>query len=111
MLTEQKIEQLLSSYETENLEFKEAKNNFEKEKLIKYCVALSNEMGGILVLGVTDKLLRQVVGTNVFQNFASLQKDIFDILRFRIEITEIQKDGKRILAIEIPSRPIGTPIE
>ena len=111
MLTQQKIEQLLFSYETENLEFKEAKNNFEKEKLIKYCVALSNEMGGILVLGVTDKLPRQVVGTNVFQNFASLQKDIFDILRFRIEITEIQKDGKRILAIEIPSRPIGTPIE
>ena len=111
MLTQQKIEQLLLSPETENLEFKEAKNNFEKEKLIKYCVALSNEMGGTLILGVTDKLPRKIVGTKVFQNYASLQKDVFDLLRFRIEVTELYKDGKRILAIEIPSRPIGTPIE
>jgi ATP-dependent DNA helicase RecG len=97
MLTQQKIEQLLFSYETENLEFKEAKNNFEKEKLIKYCVALSNEMGGILVLGVTDKLPRQVVGTNVFQNFASLQKDIFDILRFRMVKEFLQLKSPHVL--------------
>jgi len=111
MITQQKLDQLLLSHETENLEFKEAKNNFDKEKLVKYCVALSNEMGGTFILGATDKIPRQIVGTNVFQNFSSLQKDIFDLLGFRIEITELFKGGKRILAIEIPSRPIGTPLE
>lgn len=68
-------------------------------------------MGGTLILGVSDHMPRQIVGTNFFQNFTSLQKDIFDLLRFRIEVTELHKDGKRILAIEIPARPIGTAIE
>jgi ATP-dependent DNA helicase RecG len=111
MISSQKLDQVLLSNETKNLEFKEARNNFDKEKLLKYCVALSNEMGGMIILGVSDKLPHQVVGTNVFQNFASLEKDVFDLLKFRIEISELYKDNKRILAIEIPSRPIGTPIE
>lgn len=111
MITLQKFEQLLVTHERENVEFKEAKFNFDKDKLIKYCVALSNELGGILVLGVTDKPPRQIVGTNVFQNFSTLQREIFEQLGFRIEFTELHKDDKRILAIEIPSRPIGTPIE
>ncbi len=111
MITLQKFEQLLIMHERENVEFKEAKQNFDKEKLIKYCVALSNELGGTLILGVSDKLPRQIVGTNVFQNYSTLQRDIFEQLGFRIEFTELHKEDKRILAIEIPSRPIGTPVE
>ena len=37
--------------ETERLEFKEAKTQFDSEKLMRYCVALANEGGGYLVLG------------------------------------------------------------
>jgi len=32
--------------ETQNLEFKEAKNQYDNQKLYKYCVALANEGGG-----------------------------------------------------------------
>jgi len=49
--------------ETEHLEFKEAKNNFHFEKLVEYCVALANEGGGNIVLGVADMPPRAVVGT------------------------------------------------
>ena len=52
--------------ETEHLEFKEAKSQFSKDKLVDYCVALGNESGGKLILGVTDKPPRRVVGTQAF---------------------------------------------
>lgn len=42
--------------EDEHLEFKEAKNDYDFEKLVGYCVALANEGGGHMVLGVSDKL-------------------------------------------------------
>ena len=49
--------------ENEHIEFKEAKNNFHFEKLVDYCVALANEGGGRIVLGVSDQRPRKVVGT------------------------------------------------
>ncbi len=36
------------------MEFKEAKTQFDNHKLYKYCVALANE-GGELLLGITNK--------------------------------------------------------
>ena len=57
--------------ETEWIEFKEAKNNFDFDDLGKYFSALSNEANlknqssGWLVFGLRDKPIpRQIVGTN-----------------------------------------------
>ena len=41
--------------ESEHLEFKEAKNQFDTTRLFRYCVAIANEGGGKLILGVSDK--------------------------------------------------------
>ena len=49
--------------EDENLEFKEAKETFATPKIYKYCVAIANEGGGQLILGVTNDPPRQIVGT------------------------------------------------
>lgn len=65
-VTDRQIDEWLRGKEDEHLEFKEAKNNFHFDKLVKYCAALANEGGGSIVLGVTDKLPRQVVGSQVF---------------------------------------------
>lgn len=54
--------------EYQDLEFKEAKNNFDREKLSAYCVAIANEGGGHLVLGVADSPPRPVVGSAAFAN-------------------------------------------
>ena len=56
------LKELLESKESEHLEFKEAKNSYEFEELVKYCVALANERGGKFVLGVSDKLPRKIEG-------------------------------------------------
>ena len=43
MITLETLDRWLNApAETERLEFKEAKQSYEKEKLFKYCVALAN---------------------------------------------------------------------
>lgn len=107
----QQLAQWLQSKEKEHLEFKEAKHQYDFDKLKKYCNAISNECGGHLVLGVDDNHPHKVVGTNAFQNPDSLKKDLLDSLKIRVEIEELIYDGKRVLIFEIPSRPIGTPLQ
>jgi len=100
--------------ETEHLEFKEAKFQFDSTRLLKYCVALANERGGCLVLGVTDKRPRNVVGTEAFGSAAELNEiksRIVAKLRFRVNVTELWYDSRRVLVFEIPSRPVGHPID
>lgn len=61
--TVEELKRLMTSpSEDEHVEFKEAKNQFDTTRLFRYCVALANERGGKLVLGVTDQRPRQVVG-------------------------------------------------
>src|SRR3989442_3337276 len=59
--------------EHERLEFKEAKTQYDTTKLFRYCVALANEGGGHLVLGVTDRTPRRVVGSQAFLNRGEIQ--------------------------------------
>jgi len=109
-ISQEQFGKWLNSKEKEHLEFKEAKQSFDKEKLLKYGIAIANERGGHLILGVADKIPRIVVGTNVFQNIASLKRDLLDEIHLRIEIDEFSYEDKRVLIFEIPSRPIGKPL-
>lgn len=43
--------------ETQNLEFKEAKNQYDNDKLFEHCAAFANDGGGNLLFSITDKLL------------------------------------------------------
>lgn len=105
---------LAAPTETEHLEFKEAKQQFDTTKLMRYCVALANEGGGHLVLGVADKHPRQVVGTQAFASPAdlnSLKARIVEKLHIRVDATELAHADGRVLVFEIPSRPIGQPMD
>jgi hypothetical protein len=97
--------------ETENLEFKEAKNQFDFGDLLSYCVAIANERGGILLLGVANRPPRSVVGTKAFLNTVKTAQDIFNKLHFRVDVEEVQHPDGRVLVFHIPSRPIGHPHE
>ena len=92
----------------QSLEFKEAKRQFDNNKLYKYCVAIANEGGGKLVLGVADKSSRDVVGTSAFRNPVEMQEKLFQATRFRVDIEEVQHPNGRVLVFHIPSRPHGT---
>ena len=93
--------------ETQNLEFKEAKNQYETKKLYKYCVALANEGGGHLLLGIADKLPREVVGTKAFENIIDITAKIFTVVGFRVDVNEVEHPDGRVLVFSIPPRPLG----
>ena len=78
----------MNSKEDEHLEFKEAKKNFHFEELVNYCVALANERGGRMILGVTDKLPRKVVGSQVFPDLEKTKAGLIDRVRLRIDPTK-----------------------
>lgn len=97
--------------ENEHLEFKAAKTRFDFEKLVRYCVALANEGGGRIILGVTDKRPRRVVGTAAFANLERTKAGLLERLHLRIFAEETQHPQGRVLVFEVPARPIGMPIQ
>jgi len=75
--------------EHERLEFKKASQQFDPTDLFRYCVALANEGGGNLLLGIADKIPRMVVGTSAFPNLDKIKAQIFAKLNFRVEAEEV----------------------
>ena len=117
-----RLNELLSlPSETEWVEFKEAKSNFHFGGLGKYFSALSNEANlkrlecGWLVLGVSDKLPRQVVGTAYRPNrpaLDSLKQEVATHTTDRItfdEIHELVTPEGRVLMFQIPPALRGMP--
>lgn len=94
--------------EHQNLEFKEAKNQYDNKKLYRYCVALANEGGGFLLLGIEDQAPRKVVGTSAFEDPVGMAAKMFEVLGFRVDIEEVIHPDGRVLIFHIPSRPKGT---
>lgn len=104
----------------DHVEFKEAKHNYPfaggekrdiKERrhcVLGYVVALANERGGRLVLGMADNYPHSVVGSDFAHNqLGQLEDEIYKRLHIRVRTEELFEDDKRVLVINIPSRPIG----
>jgi ATP-dependent DNA helicase RecG len=105
------LERLLTEPEGERLEFKAARTQFGFEKAVGYCAALANEGGGKLILGVTDKRPRQIVGTNAFRSVQKLKSDVGQRLHLiRVDVIELNLPEGRVLILDVPSRPLGLPV-
>ena len=119
---ESKLRELMGlPAETEWLEFKEAKNDLKSRDLGEYFSALSNEANlkgqpaGWLILGVTDKPPRRIVGTNYRPDRPALDKlkqlvaeNTNGGITFE-EIHEILTPEGRVLMFEIPPALRGIP--
>ena len=95
--------------ETEVLEFKEAKNQFSTDKLYAYCVAIGNEGGGHMLLGIENNPPRAVVGTKAIDNPTGMSEKIFNKLGFRVDIEVASHPNGRVVILRIPSCPTGSP--
>lgn len=114
------LDQLISHWEDEVVEFKRGKDSYSSSDLGKYLSALANEANlrgkdrGWIVFGVDDKT-RQVVGTTYKENPEQLQstkKQVLDgtgSITFR-EIHELQHPDGRVVLFEVPAAPRGMPI-
>jgi len=107
----EQLDKWINSTEGEHFEFKEAKNRFSFDKLAKYCCALANEGGGKMILGVTDKRPRRIVGTRAFQQPENTRRSLMEQIPLRIDISAVNHAGRRILVFDVPSRPVGVPVK
>jgi len=108
--TPEQLQTWMKSEEDEHLEFKEAKAEFKFKDLARYCAAIANEHGGKLILGVTDKRPRKVVGSLAFQNLNDTKARLLDKLHIRVDAETIPHPDGRVVVFNVPSRPIGAPI-
>ena len=112
---------LISGWEGECVEFKEAGDGFSTSDIGKYFSALSNEANlrgrsaAWLVFGVNNRT-RKVVGTSYRpdrERLHGLKQQIADgcepSTTFR-EIHELQTEEGRVILFEIPAAPRGIPI-
>ncbi|MDI9358335.1 MAG: putative DNA binding domain-containing protein [Phycisphaerales bacterium] len=126
MMTKQELETELSNLlalpaETELVEFKEAKNGYDLNKLGQYFSALSNEANlkgnryAWLVFGIENKK-HKIVGSQFRphpKDLDSLKSEIANKTTNRItfiEIYELFKPEGRVIMFQIPSAPKGVPI-
>lgn len=106
------------STENEVAEFKEAKNQFDKDKLGQYFSALANEANlngqneAYLVMGVKND--KSIVGTTI--NDTQINDYKAEIIRHtspRINFSNVAtvlKEGKKVLVFVIPAAPKGQPV-
>src|SRR5665647_1370663 len=117
-----KLHQLqLLQAENEIVEFKEANNNYDFNKLGKYFSALSNEANLLgkacawLISGIENKQ-HKIVGTKFRQtrkDLDNLKKEIADKTSNRItfqEIYEFESPEGRVILFQIPPAPKGLPV-
>lgn len=106
------IDDLLNAKEGEHYQFKEAKRRFDSDEAAQICCALANCGGGMLVLGITDKRPRKVVGSEAFDQPERTRKGLIDKLKVMVDF-QILKDseGKRVLVFSVTSRPMGLPVQ
>ena len=109
-MTIEELRALMEGREDEHVEFKEAKSGSDSNRLADYCLALANERGGRLVLGITDKCPRRIVGSNACRNTSGTKTSLYAALHFRVEIDEIIAPEGRVLVFTVPSRPAGRPL-
>lgn len=108
------FEQLIATWESEVVEFKQASNDYSTDDIGKYFSALANEANlrgadaGWLVFGVSNKS-HSAVGTDYRPQVERLQQLKMQIaenaeprISFR-DIHELQHDGHRVLLFEIPA--------
>ena len=114
-----KLDALISNWEDETVEFNDANNDYDKDKIGRYFSALSNEANlrnvqcGWLIFGIKEKG-KKIMGTNY------REKKGLDTLKHEIslqttggisfvEIYEVKKEGKRIIMFQIPAATAGIP--
>lgn len=125
-MTREELNKILAeNRETAHLEFKEASGQIsilgkdeskggkmQKRSLYGYCVAIGNEGGGKLILGVKNKInpatgMRDIIGTNAILSVQTATEGIYKALGRRIEIENINTEKGNVQVVHVPPHPTG----
>jgi ATP-dependent DNA helicase RecG len=108
-VNEQELRQLMAASENESVEFKPGIPS--RGDIAEYAVGIGNAGGGWLILGVGDRMPRQVLPLPLLQDedLARIRESVADATQIRIEIETVTTTDGAVLAIRIPPRPRGVP--
>jgi len=112
IMTIPELKQLKES--EDKVEFKKAETQYNynngRRSVLGYVVALANEGGGKLILGVRENKngLHTIIGSAAWAGQeGKLKENIFRDKQIRIETEVLYEGTNRVLVIHIPKRPIG----
>lgn len=108
-MNEQELRQWMAASESESVEFKPGIPS--RNDIAEYAVGIGNAGGGWLILGVSDRMPRQVLPLVLPQDedLARIRESVADATQIRIEIETVATIDGAVLAIRIPARPRGVP--
>jgi ATP-dependent DNA helicase RecG len=109
------IETLKHLRESEDkVEFKKAETQYNyntgRRSVLGYVVALANEKGGKLILGVTENPNppHVISGSQAFAGReGQLEQDIYRDLQIRVQTEVLHEGNNRVLVIHVGTRPVG----
>jgi ATP-dependent DNA helicase RecG len=106
------VESARNAREGERWEFKEAKSKYGAREAVRYCAAIANHGGGYLILGMTDRPPRQVVGSKAFagQSLNGVIREVATLRTIHVPVVEIDHPDGRVVVFEVPPHPRGEPV-
>ena len=108
LLDEVELRRLMTEpTEGEHLEFKRAL--LGRKEIGEYAVGIGNEGGGWLILGVSDRRPRKIVGIELpdASELQRIRDAVFDSGGVRVDLAPISTAEGDVLAVRVPSRPRG----
>lgn len=106
-LDETALRALIQKPESHWLEFKS--NILSYSEIAEYVVGIGNAGGGFLIMGVTNKAPRQIVGVAEMSadDLQQIRRSVYGSTSVRIEPETVSTSEGFVLAVRIPPRPAG----
>ena len=106
-LDEPSLRTMMSAEEDERLEFKQTL--LPTKEIAEYAVALGNEGGGWLIMGITNRKPRAIVNLaeKPREELLKIQTSVLDSAGIKILLHSVTTSDGCVLAVEIPSRLPG----
>ncbi|MFH0954387.1 MAG: ATP-binding protein [Verrucomicrobiota bacterium] len=109
-MTEAELRELMLKEEGVGVEFKPTA--LTRKELAEYAVGIGNAGGGLLVMGVTDRLPRQIVPirTPTAEDLKVMRDSVVDSAELHLRLEVVQTSTGSVLVAHIPARPRGMPL-
>ena len=107
-LDEESLRSLIDKPESDDLEFKG--RILTNSEIADYVVGIGNAGGGFLIMGVSNKLPRQILGlvelgADILQK---IRRSVYDSTSVRVELEPVSTAQGFVLGVRIPGRLPGT---
>ncbi|MEW6073151.1 MAG: ATP-binding protein [Planctomycetota bacterium] len=108
-MKEAELRALLRRKECESVEFKP--RLLDREEITEYAVGIGNAGGGRLVLGVSDRRPRRILGIEELseKELGKIRDSVAESAGIHIELELVRTPDGLVLVVEIPSRPRAVP--